>query len=183
MDELVVWVDKYAALFVSICALFYTGLQAHYTRRTAMIAVRPQLTTFTTYETKIESPGSYLVTFVAELRNSGLGPANIESFEVLLAGKPVVADMPDQLIGEIAKYLQADMLAQYSYAGLVRKGHVLSKEEKMILGRIVVRNPSPELTAKIRDNIHVRVEYSSAYQERFIYDSRVHRGLMPPPGA
>jgi hypothetical protein len=166
----------YAALLVSICALFLTINQAMATRKHNRLTVRPHFATFTKTKADPERKGILIVEVT--LTNSGLGPAIIKTFEPLLDGTPLQADEPDDLFPVIAKTIPARMIDDECHISVLRKGHVMAKDEVVTLAHLAIVptiHDDPEAIKKALDRFHIRVRYESGYGERFVYDSREHR--------
>lgn len=176
MDFLIDLCQQYAALFVSICALFLTINQSMATRRHNRLTVKPHLTSFT--ERVADSERNGIVLVKATLSNNGLGPAIIKSFEPLFDGLSIKASDPDELAEFVQKTLPVSILRDECYFSVLRKDYVLAKDQKITVAQLSVLptiDVSYEALKASLDQFHLRVTYESAYGESFTYDSRDHR--------
>lgn len=167
--------QEYAALLVSVCALFLTISQAATIRKHNRLTVRPHITTYTDNTADPERAG---VRFIkVRITNSGLGPAIIKTFEPLLDGEPLKADDPDDLFPVVAKTIPARMMDDLSYITVLRPGHVMAKDEVVTMAHLAVVptiHDDPTALKQALERFHIRARYESAYGESFVYDSRDH---------
>lgn len=176
LDNAAQFARDYAALLISICALFLTISQSRATRRHNRLTVRPHLTSFT--EQTADATRRDLVAVKASLTNNGLGPAFIESFQILVDGIPVDVEHPSDVNALVEKDFPLDVIADENWYSVLRKGYVLAKDEKVVLAALtVVRtlDVTEEVLRAALDRYHILVRYKSAYGESFVYDSRDHR--------
>lgn len=166
MDFLIDLCQQYAALFVSICALFLTINQSMATRRHNRLTVKPHLTSFT--ERVADSERNGIVLVKATLSNNGLGPAIIKSFEPLFDGLSIKASDPDELAEFVQKTLPVSILRDECYFSVLRKDYVLAKDQKITVAQLSVLptiDVSYEALKASLDQFHLRVTYESAYGE------------------
>jgi len=176
MDFLIELCQQYAALFVSICALFLTIHQSRATRKHNRLTVKPHLTSFTDRVADPERKGIILVK--ATLSNNGLGPAIIKSFEPLFDGMPIKASDPEDLAEFVEKTLSVSILRDECYFSVLRKDYVLAKDQKVTVAQLSIvptLDVSYDDLKGALDKFHLRVTYESAYGESFVYDSRNHK--------
>lgn len=179
LDFLADLAREYAALLISICALFLTISQAMATHKHNRLTVRPHLATFTENKADPERKGIRIIK--VQLSNSGLGPAIIKTFEPLLDGVPVKADDSDDLFPVVKQTIPASMIDDECCISVLRPEHVMAKDEVVTLARLAIVptiHDDPEALKKALDRFQIRVSYESAYGESFVYDSRNHRQLV-----
>ena len=114
----------------------------------------------------------------ASLMNNGLGPAFIESFQILVDGIPVDVQDPSDVTALVERDFPLDIVAEENWYSVLRKGYVLAKDEKVVLAALtIVRtlDVTEEELQTVLDRFHILVRYKSAYGESFIYDSRKHK--------
>jgi hypothetical protein len=169
MDELISFLKNNPAV-VSVCAFFLTIYQARTTYKHNRLSVQPRLTTFMSFE---RDPGDNKITQVkVTLTNSGLGPAIIRKFEILLGDKPYLVTEPDECLRLI--YENVNMPILKGRTSVLRKEHSLSKDSNVDLIYLEVL----EMTSQHKRDLqifNVRVTYESAYKQTFKYDSRMHK--------
>ena len=166
---------EYAALLVSICALFLTISQAMATRKHNRLTVRPHLATYTDNKADLERAGVRIIKI--EITNSGLGPAIIKTFEPLLDGEPLKADDPDDLFPVVRKTIPANLIDDECHITVLRPGHVLANDEVVTIAHLAIVptiHDDPKALKEALDRFHIRVRYESGYEESFAYDSREH---------
>jgi hypothetical protein len=173
MNELFEFLRMNAALTVSVFALFLTISNAKATRRHNRVTVQPRMATFITRDADPNDPLTYFVK--AELRNSGLGPAIIKKFEILLDGIPVIVKLPGDLFPVFSKAIAGEIVQKKCTFALLNKGHTMAKDEVFQVVAIAIRVPFDPTVEDGLDKFHLRVTYESAYGESFCYDSRDHR--------
>jgi len=166
---------EYAALLVSICALFLTINQSMATRRHNRLSVTPHLTSFTDHKRDSENSDLRVITFT--LTNNGLGPAIIDRYE-LLQDRKVIDDLsPDNLVKIATKVLPIAILADCCYFSVLRKGYVLAKDEVITVAKIKYAptiHDDPKKLDEALQSFHIRVTFESIYRKSFSYDSRDH---------
>jgi len=86
LAEAVVFADEHFSAVVAFCVMFFTAYQAYITRAHNIISVRPAITINLHTCSGTENNKYYLELY---LRNSGLGPAKITSFNFYYRGKIV----------------------------------------------------------------------------------------------
>jgi len=166
---------EYSALLISICALFLTISQAKATRKHNRLTVRPHLATYTDNSASPEHAGIRIIE--VRITNSGLGPAIIKTFELLLDGVPIKADEPDDLFPVVAKIIPARLMDDVSHIMVLRPGHVMAKDEVVTIAHLEIVptiHDDPAALKQALDRFHIRVSYESGYEESFTYDSREH---------
>lgn len=182
MDFLADLAREYAALLVSICALFLTINQSMATRRHNRLTVKPDLTSFTE---QLKDPERTQIVFVtAKLFNNGLGPAIIKSYEPLFDGVPINADDPDDLLPVVERALPLSLIRSECSFAVLRKGYVMAKDEQVTVAKLSVvptLGVSEEVMKNALQRFQIRVTYESAYGDQFTYDSRQHRQTEKTP--
>lgn len=109
------------------------------------------------------------------LRNSGLGPAIIQKFEILLDGVPAPIEQAGGLYQLLARTAAASLVEERCSFAHLSKGHTVSKDEIISLADIAFWGPFDSKLEAELGRFHVRVTYQSAYGESYCYDSRDHQ--------
>lgn len=176
MDFLADIAREYAALLVSICALFLTINQSLATRKHNRLTVRPHLTSFVDQRADTERKG--ITTIKATLSNNGLGPAIVKEFELLLDGAPIEHSEPGDLFPTVEKILPVRLLADECHFAVLRQNYVMAKDAALPVATIsyapTIHDDPTAIRVAMR-RFHIRVSYESAYGESFAYDSRNHQ--------
>lgn len=175
MDFIAELAREYAALLVSICALFLTISQSMATRRHNRLSVTPHLTSFADHKRDPEDSGLQVITFI--LSNNGLGPAIIDRYELLQDGKAIDDLSPSNLVKIATKALPATILEDSCYFSILRKGYVLAKDEAVTVAKIKYAptiHDDPKKLDEALQRFQIRVTFESIYRESFSYDSRDH---------
>ncbi len=175
MQDLICGLKNSPSVVISVCALLLTMSQAWATRKHNRLSVQPRLTTHLHIENDITN--KKVTKVIATLTNSGLGPAIIKKFEILFKDDAYSINETDEFSKLIAVNLTAQLAK--SAIGVMRTNHVLSKDATAELMNIEILNATP-LNLLELEQFHVRVTYESAYNELFIYDSRLHKNLGSP---
>ena len=170
MDELLEFLRLNAPLMVSTCALFLTINSARTSRKHNRLMVQPRLSVFTQ---SITNSKNVTKAFDVTLTNSGLGPAIIKKYEVLIDGKPVDAEQPEDIFAALKLATTADFDPNLWHFGILRKGFVLAKDEVFTVAKTTIMNLTLAQNKEIK-RFHVRVTYESAYGESSVYDTRTH---------
>lgn len=169
MEDLICILKNNSSGLISGCALSLTVYQAWATRKHNRLSVQPRLTSYKHLEH--DASDEKVTRVIATLSNSGLGPAFIKKFEVLVNHEPFTILEPDDLFRLITQNVSATLLE--SRAGVLRKEHVLSNGAKADLIDLKILNATA-LTLSELEVFHVRIVYESAYGDSFTYDSRSH---------
>jgi hypothetical protein len=169
MDDLIACLKSSSSAVISVCALFLTSYQVWATRKHNKLSVQPRLTTYRHIERDVAD--EKVIRVFAGLRNSGLGPAYIQSFEILVNDVPFLITETEDFYKLINQSLTATLVQ--SRIEVLRKNHVLSKDEKADLIDLKILDGTA-LTLIQLEEFHVRVIYESAYGDTFTYDSRSH---------
>ncbi|MCP5268115.1 MAG: hypothetical protein H6943_03635 [Zoogloeaceae bacterium] len=171
------WVSDNAAGIVALLAMFATAYQAYVARVHNRISVRPQLATTSGTYTVPEG-----VRVTALLHNAGLGPAFIESFEILVGDKAHPVVNPDDVIALVSKSIGTRVIHWTCH--VLRKGTLLRAGEDITVADILFSAPKTlEAAEQFQtqvENLQLLVRYRSLYGERAEYDSRVHKGEASP---
>lgn len=170
MDDLLDFLRTNAALVVSALALFLTINSARATRKHNRLTVQPRLSTFTKTN---EYPAGGSTVHEITLSNSGLGPAVIKKYEVLLDGNPIEAEQPNDIFVVLAQALAAPFVPSLCSFGLLRKDYVMAKDEVLKAATITILNATPAQLEELK-RVHLRVTYESAYGDSFTYDTKTH---------
>ncbi len=155
-------ISLYTQQITSICltviaslAIGLTIWQAIVQRRHNRLGVRPYLDFFFSITT-----GSASI----KVKNCGLGPASISSFDMFIEGKS-----PSQInlhkYQDLNKYLGLDFPVKYSF---IKKGTVIPAGAEIHLISFTIEEYKPERTKEIRDafrKLSFHIKYSSFYKE------------------
>lgn len=172
IDQVMGWVGGNAALVTALCALGLTTYQASMTRMHNRVSVRPHLATFTE-----RNLGDGFLDFTVTLTNNGLGPAFIDSYEVLVDGESVTIDDPVRLLAEVSNRIEVPLYPTANYMAVLRKEYVMGKDEERKIADVKILvdlSTDVDLLEQKLRRVQIRLVYRSAYGEKFQYDSRVH---------
>lgn len=156
------WLGNHAAEIIAICALVFTAYQAYVQRKHNVISVKPHITTFVN---RNRNDGTGQLSFI--IMNNGLGPAFIDKFQAYLSGEPCDAMVAvENLLGGHKVNTSVTTLGD-DYA-------MPSGETRALLAVAFPCRSRDELEemAEHLDKLDLELHYSSAYGERFRYDSR-----------
>lgn len=161
-----------AAFFVSVCAIALTFYQAYLSRQHNRLSVRPSLSTLVDADPAPDNPQITLVS--VKLVNSGLGPAYIKSFEILVFGEAVTVKTPEEMHRLALKYLPESIDEARCRYIVFGKHHVMAHGKQEEIAKIALRNATSAPTESVK-NFALRVRYESAYGDSFTYDTRQHQ--------
>ena len=157
------------SIWISVFALFLTIHQALATRKHNRLSVQPRLTTHLQIERNVTE--EKITRVIATLSNSGLGPAIIKSFEILVNDKPYLINEQSEIESLVIRNVSGYIVELRT--GFFRKNHTFSKDATTELFNLKIRNATESTLEEIK-MFHIRVNYESAYGESFLYDSRTH---------
>ncbi len=169
MEDFIESLKNNPSVVISICALLLTMYQAWATRKHNRLSVQPRLSTQSQIERDVTE--ERIIRVIATLSNSGLGPAIIKSFEILVNGKPYLINEQSEIESLIARNITGHIVELRT--GFFRKNHTFSKDATTELLNLKIRNATESTLEEIK-MFHIRVTYESAYGESFLYDSRTH---------
>lgn len=155
------------SLVISICALLLTMYQAWATRKHNRLSVQPRLST----QIERDVTEERVIRVIATLSNSGLGPAIIKSFEILVNDKPYLINEQSEIESLVTRNVSGHIVELRT--GFFRKNHTFSKDATTELLNLKISNATESTLEEIK-MFHLRVNYESAYGESFLYDSRTH---------
>lgn len=161
-----------AAVVVSVCALMLTCYTAWLSRHHNRVSICPRLVAFVERRLVTEPGGGHLIIDVG-LTNTGLGPALISNYELLVDGSPAPADEPDSMFASIRSAMPADYINSLCSFGTLKKGYVMASGEGFQVVVLAIREPGVDIKESMK-RLHLRVRYLSMYGESFIYDTRTH---------
>jgi len=161
-----------AALFVAGCALVGTLANDRANRVHNRISVRPKLSV-TTDTRQTTTDGKLMLHVSAVLRNTGLGPATIHRYLLLLDGQPKKVESVKGLRDLLETLPIGTGLGNDIHFTYLRPKHVLAFDEKVNIGSFSLPDPPPDIEAML-ERIGLLVEYESMYGEVDVYDSRMH---------
>lgn len=164
-----------AAFVVSVCAIALTIYQAYISRKHNRLSVRPSLSTFIDSD---PAPDNARITLVSvKLMNSGLGPAYIKSFEILVGGEAITVKSPDEMHRLVLKHLPGTIVDDRCRYVVLGKHHVMAKDMPVEIAQIALRDITPAQTEPMK-SFALRIRYESAYGESFTYDTRQHQEIV-----
>lgn len=105
--------------------------------------------------------------------NSGLGPAYIKSFEILVAGEAATVKTPEEVHGLVLKHFPGSIVDPQCRYIVFRKNHVMAQGKQEEVAQIAIRDATAVHTESMQ-TFALRVCYESVYGESFIYDTRQH---------
>ena len=167
MEDLIECLKNNPSVVISICALLLTMYQAWATRKHNRLSVQPRLST----QIERDVTEERVIRVIATLSNSGLGPAIIKSFEILVNDKPYLINEQSEIESLVTRNLSGHIVELRT--GFFRKNHTFSKDATTELLNLKIRNATESTLEEIK-MFHLRVNYESAYGESFLYDSRTH---------
>lgn len=153
---------KYGSELIALCALFFTAWQLSVQRSHNKVSVKPHLFVFRDKD-RLNNEGKITV----HLINNGLGPAYISDFQVYLDGTVTEANIAVESV-----FGKRDDGFQYTTLG---EEFAIAHGQRVSL--ISIRFPV-ECWADIEkmeselDRLQVVVQYKSAYNNKFILDTR-----------
>jgi hypothetical protein len=129
------------------------------------------------YSTSNEDPEKSVEVITLDLRNTGVGPARIETFEVFYKGKPMANA---RALAQACCITPADVTthAKISFATSLVMNEVLPARENISFIRMPKSSVAPDIwdaANKERFNIAVRACYCSVFDECWVYDSHQPR--------
>ena len=156
------WLGNHAAEIIAICALAFAAYQAYVQRRHNVISMKPHITTFVN-RNRHDNMGQ--LGFV--IMNNGLGPVFIDKFQAYKSGEPCDAMVAVESLLEGYK-------ANTSVTTLGDNYAMPSGEARTLLAVAFPCRSRAELEemAEHLDKLDLELHYSSAYGEKFLYDSR-----------
>ena len=159
------WLGAHVGETIALCALGFTAWQAWVQRRHNVISVKPHITTFVN-RNRNQSAGHLEV----KVMNNGLGPAFIDKFQVYLSGQPCEANAA---VNSLLKGLRVNT----SITTLGDDYAMPSGEARTLLAVTFpcTSQDDPEKMAERLDSLDLELHYSSAYGQKFKYDSRKSR--------
>ena len=167
MEDLIECLKNNPSVVISICALLLTMYQAWATRKHNRLSVQPRLST----QIERDVTEERVIRVIATLSNSGLGPAIIKSFEILVNVKPSLINEQSEIESLVTRNVSGHIVELRT--GFFRKNHTFSKDATTELLNLKIRNATESTLEEIK-MFHLRVNYESAYGESFLYDSRTH---------
>ena len=167
MEDLIECLKNNPSVVISICALLLTMYQAWATRKHNRLSVQPRLST----QIERDVTEERVIRVIATLSNSGLGPAIIKSFEILVNDKPYLINEQSEIESLVTRNVSGHIVELRT--GFFRKNHTFSKDATTELLNLKIRNATESTLEEIK-MFHLRVNYESAYGESFLYDSRTH---------
>jgi hypothetical protein len=171
MEDFIESLKNNPSVVISICALLLTMYQAWATRKHNRLSVQPRLTTHLRIERDAAEEG--ITRVIATLSNSGLGPAIIKSFEMLVNDKPYFINEQSEIESLVVRNITGHIVELRT--GFFRKHHTFSKDATTELLNLKIKNATESNLEEI-ELFNIRVTYESAYGESFSYDSRTHMG-------
>lgn len=171
MEEIAKLSISIASVGVSLMAFFVAGYSVWATRRHNRLTVQPRFATFSSQTDQDSATGVALYKVV--LRNSGLGPAFIKKFEVLIDGFAHEPKRPEEFFSLLHNFLKVDFATAPRYLAVLKGGYVFAKDEEQTLADVGVVNAPPDFREKLK-RIQLRITFESAYGVIDCYDTNGH---------
>ena len=168
MFETVVKVINFVnwSLVVAMIAVGISSWQMWVQRKHNRVSVTPHLSEHTR-----TSVNNGVISLQFNVANNGIGPAFINSFTVLHNGKKLDKDTDvPKLVAERSGMNVVDRSTHW-----LAKGASLAVNEKLTLFSLDVRQGSKCLKQELEtafNEYDLVIEYSNAYKERFVFDTR-----------
>ncbi|WP_131826059.1 hypothetical protein [Salinivibrio kushneri] len=158
-----------ASEIIALCALGLTSYQAYISRAHNRLSLKPHLTRFTH---RSRQPDHGVLVF--EIMNNGVGPAFINSFEILLDGKRV-----QNLDGALQKAL-GQRQSNSTVATLGDDYAMPAGEKREILILAISLSDGEDLSGieETLKRFDLIVEYQSVYGERAKLDTRTEKPIV-----
>ena len=154
------------SLVVATTAVVMSSWQMWAQRKHNRVSVTPHLSEHTH-----TSVNNGVISLQFNVANNGIGPAFINSFTVLHNGKKLDKDTDvPKLVAERSGMNVVDRSTHW-----LAKGASLAVNEKLTLFSLDVRQGSKCLKQELETAINeydLVIEYSNAYKERFVFDTR-----------
>lgn len=163
MTALLDWLGTHLAEVIATCALAFTAYQAFLQRQQSRVSVRPLITTFVNRRRK-DKIGELEVL----LMNNGLGPALVKRFQAYLNGAECE---PDAAVTSLFK----GMPVVHKEVTKLADDYAMPASTAKTLLALKFPCPTDDDMQKMVDRLNVidlELVYSSAYGEKFSYDSR-----------
>lgn len=147
---------------IALCALFFTAWQAFIQRKHNQISVKPLLLTHTDRDKHNQSARLQVT-----LTNSGLGPAFIDEFSVLQNGN--ICDFEKSIKDVLGP------LSENSKQTVLTTGYAMPHNKNVVLLSVTFPAENWEAIEAVEEKINtfdLIIKYSSAYGEKFTFDSR-----------
>lgn len=178
MEELLDFLRANAALMVSALAVLLTAYSVWATRRHNRLMVQPRLSAWSDTH---QDRATNVTVFEVKLRNSGLGPAFIQKFEVTLDDTPLKVTTPDDLFARVSEAVPANYTPDPRYCSVLRKGYVMAKDAEIRVVHLGIEQATPAQHEQLK-RFNLRITFESAYGDLYVYDTRVHTAERPELG-
>ena len=155
---------------IAFAAFFVTIYNVWSTRKHNRLTVQPRLTTFSAGPHDGDSTGT--VVYTVGLKNSGLGPAIVKKFEVLIDGVAHAPTNPTHLREIVRSYLGVAFEGFDEFA-VLRPEFVMAKDEEKTIAHVGLHMPALEVVEMLQ-RIHLRITFESAYGVIDCYESSAH---------
>jgi hypothetical protein len=145
---------------LAILALGATFYQAHLTRHHNLISVTPKLTTWKTIRTE---SGNMLLAL--RVKNSGIGPAEITSFEIFIDQRKIAGEQTEP-IEKAASLLFPNTKYNAEHA-FVAAGYCLAAGDEFNLIKLTFikdHEPTPVQLQSFEDRARLVIKYRSMYK-------------------
>lgn len=173
-------VGALGSFIVGVSVFIYSIRQTYLTRQHNFLSVKPLLNTWEDRaRLALPQSGQVEAHLKVYLKNIGIGPALIESFDIYVDGCRVKVDGLAKM-DEAVSLLFPVGSPSIAYRSYLTKGGALSVNENLMLVHLVFPAsalPSEAVLAQIKKRVRLVVKFQSIYQnEVFTYDSQAsHR--------
>ena len=156
-------VSNFTAEIIAICALFFTIWQAFIQRKHNKVTVKPHL-----YQVNNRDKNNNEARLQVMVTNNGLGPAFINKFQIYFNG--VECDDAEKAV----KNAIGNITESYSFSTLGDESAMAQNETKSILSVAFQAQSWKEIeeVEKKLSQLDMVINYSSAYGDKFVLDSR-----------
>ncbi len=150
-----------SSMLIALCALAFSILQGKYAQKHNRISITPHLTTFVHSDVQNNK-------YSADLINGGIGPALIQSYEILVDNKLVEGHRDEKVLNTIKL-----LFPNYNYCVYktwLEFGYAMAEKERLKLIEIIFKGanmPTPEEVAEAIDRVIIKIKYKSLYGDSF----------------
>ena len=159
---------------IALCAFGVTIWQVRTSQKHNRLSVKPFLTTWRDFDLDTHH-------YSIQLLNNGVGPAVINSFNIIVDGK-AIPGRPSDLVENALKLLfpGCNYVSYHSYVG---PGYIMSPKEQRHLVEIRFSSPNIPTPDQVKQNIErarLIIDYESIYAEKYCLDSDELRFMNRP---
>ena len=160
-------IHEICSIIIAVCALGFTGYQVIQTRKHNRISCKPSLHTDISRKSV---PEGYEITYT--VKNSGLGPAIIDSVELFANRKPFKSD--DRHFRDLADVLFKDIPHRVTYDGWLDSDYSLPEKESYIYCKVLFPSDytnKDSVLDEALDRADIIIRYKSFYGDELVLNS------------